>query len=71
MTGGREPSSEEMSAAIKKRMVIVGNGVEALRSKQEKRKYTVGKVDKELTRLREPNVAAAAPVREAAASGGE
>ncbi|CAE7145685.1 unnamed protein product [Rhizoctonia solani] len=54
MTGKREPSSEEMSAAIQKRMVVVGNGVEDLRSKlQQKRKYNVGKVDSELTRIRQ------------------
>lgn len=54
MTGKREPSSEEMSAAIQKRMVIVGDGVEALRNKQQqKRKYNVGKVDSELTRIRQ------------------
>ncbi|QRV75503.1 aspartyl protease [Ceratobasidium sp. AG-Ba] len=54
MTGKREPTEEEMSAAIQKRMVIVGNGIDALRNKkpQEKRKYTVGKVDSELARLR-------------------
>lgn len=66
MTNKREPTAEEMSAAIQKRMVIVGNGVESLRNKQpqEKRKYTVGKVDSELSRIREGvnakvNVAAA------------
>lgn len=70
MTGKREPTSEEMSAAIQKRMVVVGNGVEALRNKQQqkrilvgneplfnkkqqKRKYNVGKVDSELTRIRQ------------------
>lgn len=54
MTGKREPTSEEMSAAIQKRMVIVGDGVEALRNKQHQtRKYNVGKVDSELTRIRE------------------
>ncbi|CAE6456844.1 unnamed protein product [Rhizoctonia solani] len=53
MTGKREPTSEEMSAAIQKRMVIVGNGVEDLRNKHQARKYNVGKVDSELTRIRE------------------
>ncbi|CAE6462297.1 unnamed protein product [Rhizoctonia solani] len=53
MTGKREPTSEEMSAAIQKRMVVVGDGVEALRNKQQqRRKYNVGKVDSELTRIR-------------------
>lgn len=64
MTKRTEPTQEEMSAAIEKRMVIVGGGVEALRGKQQKRKYNVGKVDSELTRLRQGtdpkvNVAAA------------
>lgn len=53
MTGKREPTSEEMSAAIQKRMVIVGNGIEDLRNKHQSRKYNVGKVDSELTRIRE------------------
>ncbi|KAJ1307675.1 hypothetical protein OPQ81_001767 [Rhizoctonia solani] len=54
MTGKREPTSEEMSAAIQKRMVIVGEGIEALRNKQQqKRKYNVGKVDSELARIRQ------------------
>ena len=54
MTGKREPTSEEMSAAIQKRMVIVGDGIEALRGKQQqKRKFNVGKVDSELTRIRQ------------------
>lgn len=53
-----------MSAAIEKRMYLVGGGVEALRAKQQKRKYSVGKVDSELARLRQGtdakvNVAAA------------
>ncbi|KAF8699264.1 Acid protease, partial [Rhizoctonia solani] len=53
MTGKREPTSEEMSAAIQKRMFVVGDGVQALRNKQQqKRKYNVGKVDSELTRIR-------------------
>lgn len=69
MTGKREPSEEEMHAAIQKRLVIVGNGVESLRNKkpQEKRKFNVGKVDAELSRIRQGtnpkpkvNVAAAA-----------
>ncbi|KAG8684514.1 hypothetical protein FRC08_013649, partial [Ceratobasidium sp. 394] len=69
MTGKREPSAEEMKAAIQKRMVIVGNGVEALRNKQtQKRKYTVGKVDSELSRIREGAHVAAA--QEAPAAGG-
>ncbi|KAG9118508.1 hypothetical protein FRC07_006946 [Ceratobasidium sp. 392] len=70
MTGKREPTKEEMSAAIQKRMVIVGDGVEALRNKQtQKRKYTVGKVDSELSRIREgANVAAVVNV--AANAGG-
>ncbi|CAE6478160.1 hypothetical protein ACGC1H_002750 [Rhizoctonia solani] len=54
MTGKREPTTEEMSAAIQKRMVLVGNGVEDLRNKhQQKRKYNVGKVDTELDRIRQ------------------
>ncbi|CAE6447800.1 unnamed protein product [Rhizoctonia solani] len=54
MTNKREPTSEEMSAAIQKRMVLVGNGVEDLRNKhQQKRKYNVGKVDSELGRIRQ------------------
>ncbi|CAE6537646.1 unnamed protein product, partial [Rhizoctonia solani] len=54
MTGKRGPSSEEMSAAIEKRMVLVGGGVEELRNKvQQKRKFNVGKVDSELARVRE------------------
>lgn len=54
MTGKREPTSEELSDAIRKRMVIVGEGVEDLRNKQhEKRRYTVGKVDAELARIRQ------------------
>ncbi|KAG9074932.1 hypothetical protein FS749_013460, partial [Ceratobasidium sp. UAMH 11750] len=69
MTGKREPSAEEMRAAIQKRMVIVGNGVEALRNKQtQKRKYTVGKVDSELSRIREGAHVAAA--QEAPAASG-
>ncbi|KAG8696701.1 hypothetical protein FRC09_008314 [Ceratobasidium sp. 395] len=69
MTGKREPSAEEMRAAIQKRMVIVGDGVEALRNKQtQKRKYTVGKVDSELSRIRE-GAHVAAKVNEAAAGG--
>ncbi|CEL55573.1 hypothetical protein RSOLAG1IB_01585 [Rhizoctonia solani AG-1 IB] len=71
MTGKREPTSEEMSAAIQKRMVVVGEGVQALRNKQQqKRKFNVGKVDAELTRVRlaangSPRVAAAGAVLEA------
>jgi hypothetical protein len=78
MTGRREPTAEEMSAAIQKRMVLVGNGVEALRSKQQqKRKYNVGKVTSELSRIREdvggsPLVAAVeGDVRDAAPPEGE
>ncbi|KAG8740654.1 hypothetical protein FRC10_004064 [Ceratobasidium sp. 414] len=68
MTGKREPTAEEMSAAMRKRLVIVGNGVEALRNKQtQKRKYSVGKVDSELSRVREG--AHVAAVQEAAAGG--
>lgn len=64
MTKRQEPTQEEMSAAIEKRMFLVGGGVEALRGKQQKRKYNVGKVDSELARLRQGtdakvNVAAA------------
>ncbi|KAF8604537.1 acid protease [Ceratobasidium sp. AG-I] len=64
MTKRTEPTQEEMSAAIEKRLVVVGGGVEALRGAHLKRKYSVGKVDSELTRLRQGtdakvNVAAA------------
>ncbi|KAH7341636.1 aspartic peptidase domain-containing protein [Rhizoctonia solani] len=69
MTGKREPTSEEMSSAIQKRMVVVGNGVEALRNKQQKRKYNVGKVDSELTRIRQ-GVNGNARVAAAAQDGG-
>ncbi|CAE6461421.1 unnamed protein product [Rhizoctonia solani] len=70
MTGKREPSSEEMSAAIQKRMVVVGNGVDAPRNKQQqKRKYNVGKVDSELTRIRQ-GVNGNARVAAAAQDGG-
>ncbi|KAF8753466.1 Acid protease [Rhizoctonia solani] len=74
MTGKREPTSEEMSAAIQKRMFVVGDGVQALRNKQQqKRKYNVGKVDSELTRIRlaangSGRVAAAGAILEAAAA---
>jgi hypothetical protein len=66
MSGKREPTVEEMSAAIEKRLFIVGDGVEALKNKsQQKRKFTVGKVDSELARIREgARVAAALPKRQ-------
>jgi hypothetical protein len=68
MTGKREPTAEEMSAAMRKRLVILGNGVEALRNEQnQKRKYIAGKVDSELSRIREG--AHVAAVQEAAAGG--
>ncbi|CAE7065707.1 unnamed protein product [Rhizoctonia solani] len=53
MTGTREPTAEEMSAAIRKRMVVVENGVGVFRNKQRQpRKHNVGGLDPEPIRIR-------------------
>jgi len=55
MTGTVGPTDEEMRAKLAKRLYIVGQGIPALKkstTREEKRKFTVGKVDAELTRIR-------------------